>query len=125
MKTSKVKTIQEVKEWGEGDRKTYYHNLEMDNGDKINIGKKARLEVGAELHYEIIGDEQHEYRKAKTVNPEFNKQSTDNLKGIKIGHALNCASVLFSGAGDSITDDQIEALATRIYRISEKMNNEL
>ena len=73
METSKVKEIKEVKEWGEGDRKTYYHNLVMDNGSKINIGKKKQLSIGDELTYEITGDNQQEFRKAKSAQKEFSK----------------------------------------------------
>mgnify|MGYP000194533268 CR=1 FL=1 len=70
MTTSKVKRVESIKEWGQGDRLTMYHNLEMENGDKINIGKKSKLEVGSELNYEIF-DTSQEFNKAKNVNPEF------------------------------------------------------
>lgn len=73
MTTSKVKTVHEIKEWGEGDRKTYYHNLEMENGDKINIGRKKKEVPGNELNYEFEGEVgQHDFTKAKIVYPEFN-----------------------------------------------------
>jgi hypothetical protein len=44
----------------------------MDNGDKINIGKKKKLETGTELTYELTGgaDDQQEYKKAKSVQPQ-------------------------------------------------------
>lgn len=134
MKTSKVKAIESIKEWGDGDRKTFYHNLEMDNGDKINLGKKKELEIGAELTYEITGDEQHEYRKAKTINPEFNasQPTGDNLKGIKIGHAINnavnlhCALGLPENVSPATTaKGSIKEYAKMIYIISEELNNEI
>lgn len=81
MKTSKVSEVNEVKEWGDGDRKTFYHNLTMDNGDKINIGKKTQLTVGAELNYEITDTSgQHEFSKAKSVNPEFTGSNNGSKK---------------------------------------------
>ena len=135
MKTSKVKVVSEVKTWGEGDRKTYYHNLEMENGDKINIGKKKELTPGVELNYEIIGDlGQHEFTKAKSVNPEFQKKQQDKdqyIKGIEVGHAVNnavnmlCAGLEFNNVPNDLTIGQrIEAYAQNIMLIAEKLKNE-
>jgi hypothetical protein len=78
MKTSKIKSVDEVKTWGDGQRKTYYHNLTMENGDKINIGKKKEQQVGWELTYEIT-DTSQEWNKAKAVNP--NQATTTPLSG--------------------------------------------
>lgn len=72
MKTAKIKTVHECKPWGEGDRKVFYHSLEMDNGDTINIGFKREVQPGTEFMYEITGDESQKYRKAKRVRPENN-----------------------------------------------------
>ena len=133
MKTSKVKAVQEVKEWGDGDRKTYYHNLEMDNGDKINIGKKKQQVIGDELTYEIIGDEgQHEYTKAKTVNPDFKpkgQKSDDYIKGIEVGHAVNnavnmiCAGVELDCEWNSV-EEKIYKFAKKIMAISNRLKQE-
>jgi len=77
MKTSKIKTVVSIKphqtqKYGT----TFYHNLEMENGDKINIGKKKEQKVGWELTYEITEQGQQEYNKAKAVAPEsFNKSN--------------------------------------------------
>jgi hypothetical protein len=68
---SKVKVIAECKDYTNDFGTTHYHNLEMENGDKVNIGKKKKLAVGDELEYEFIGElGQHEYTKAKTPKPE-------------------------------------------------------
>ena len=54
MKTSKIKTVVSIKpHQTEKYGTTFYHNLEMENGDKINIGKKKEQKVGWELTYEI------------------------------------------------------------------------
>ena len=67
---SKVKVIAECKEYTNDYGTTYYHNIEMENGDKVNIGKKKKLEIGQELEYEWVGElGQHEYTKAKTPKP--------------------------------------------------------
>ena len=70
MKTSKVKRIDNVKEWGEGDRKTFFHDLEMDNGELVSIGVKSRLSVGSELTYETHpkDDGQQRYTKIKKAS---------------------------------------------------------
>lgn len=72
MKTSKVKTIISTKDWSGPNGTNIYHCLIMENGDKINIGKKKKLEVGTELTYELTGgaDDQQEYKKAKSVQPQ-------------------------------------------------------
>jgi len=77
MKTSKIKTVVSIKpHQTEKYGITFYHNLEMENGDKINIGKKKEQKVGWELTYEIEEQGQHEYNKAKAVAPEsFNKSN--------------------------------------------------
>jgi hypothetical protein len=77
--TSKIKEITSVKPHQNSYGTTYYHQLIMDNGDKIEIGKKSECKVGWELTYEIIGDDQYEYRKAKASKPEDRPaQSFDN-----------------------------------------------
>ena len=77
MKTSKIKTVVSIKpHQTEKYGTTFYHNLEMENGDKINIGKKKEQKVGWELTYEITEQGQHEYNKARAVAPEsFNKSN--------------------------------------------------
>ena len=77
MKTSKIKTVVSIKpHQTEKYGTTFYHNLEMENGDKINIGKKKEQLVGWELTYEITEQGQQEYNKAKAVAPEsFNKSN--------------------------------------------------
>ena len=77
MKTSKIKTVVSIKpHQTEKYGTTFYHNLEMENGDMINIGKKKEQKVGWELSYEITEQGQHEYNKARAVASEsFNKSN--------------------------------------------------
>jgi len=137
MATSKISEVNEVKEWGEGERKTFYHNLVMDNGDKINIGKKKQQQVGWELTYEITGDpNQQEYTKAKSVNPDYvggqentnhpTPQKDDYQIGIETGHALNCAVQLVKGKAYASKEEcmqEIEDWANRILSLSNKMKS--
>jgi hypothetical protein len=78
MKTSKIKNVGNVKEWNSGKGTIYYHNLEMENGDKINIGKMKQQQVGWELTYEIIEEGQHEFNKAKAVAPDNFRANTSS-----------------------------------------------
>lgn len=64
--TAKVKEVISTKPWND----VIYHNLVMDNGDKINIGKKKTLVPGDELTYQQTGDGQQEYNKAKSVQKD-------------------------------------------------------
>lgn len=68
---SKVASIENVQGDGEKWRGVYYHHLVMENGDKIDIGKKKLLDIGDELDYEVLEIDQHEYSKAKAYNPEW------------------------------------------------------
>lgn len=140
MKTSKVAEVVGTKPWND----VTYHNLVMENGDKINIGKKKLLAVGDELNYEITGDGQQEYDKAKSVMVDRKPQGYSNMpfsgtntkeereKKIGIGHAINNAVSLYCAHGDalslsnSVTDREcIKEYAKEIYRISEELNREL
>ena len=67
--TSKIKEVVRTKDYTGAHGTIIYHDLVMDNGDKIQLGKKTSQKVGYELSYEII-DEGHEYNKAKAIKPE-------------------------------------------------------
>jgi hypothetical protein len=137
MKKSKVKNIQSVKEWAGGNGTVYYHNLEMENGDKINIGKKKQLAVGDELDYEITEqDGTSEYPKAKT--PKMDNYSggqgagkkDDYVKGIEVGHAINnavnmmCAGVDLNIKECASNEEKIYESAKVIMAISARLKSE-
>ena len=83
----KIKEIKgEPKPWEGKNGTVYYHNLVMDNGDKINIGKLKPLSVGEDLEYEITGDDQQEFRKAHTP------QSKPQSKG---GYSVDQDAILY------------------------------
>lgn len=56
-KTSKIKSCRFVSEWTGQNGVVYYHEIELDNGDKGQIGTKERmpdkLNIGSELTYTI------------------------------------------------------------------------
>lgn len=67
--TSKIKEVVRTKDYTGAHGTIIYHDLIMENGDKIQLGKKTSQKVGYELSYEIT-DEGHEYNKAKSIKPE-------------------------------------------------------
>lgn len=69
MKTSKIKEVVKTKDHSNSFGTTIYHCLLMENGDKIEIGKKTLQKVGWELTYEVT-DSAFEYHKAKSVKKE-------------------------------------------------------
>jgi hypothetical protein len=80
MKTGKIEKIVKVSPWEGSNGVVFYHHLEMDNGDKIDIGKKKNLAIGEELCYQVT-DTQNEYHKAKAVNPEYNSGGSGSNSG--------------------------------------------
>lgn len=78
IKTSKVKEVGEVKPFTNDYGTTYYHNLTMENGDKINIGKKKEVQVGWEITYQITEQGQQEFNKAKSAQKEQGNFSPSN-----------------------------------------------
>ena len=103
MITSKIKNIESVKPYEGKNGTTYYHNLEMENGDKINIGKLKEQEVGFELTYEFtqtVGE--REFTKAKSVTPMFKKSSNGSQR------EDIAKSVAFKGAIDLVVSDRID-----------------
>lgn len=114
MKKSKIKKVVSIKEWKSQNGVIHYHNLEMENGDKINIGKKKEQELGEELCYKITEEGQQEYNKAKAVNPDYDEKfggsnkswkstetSDDKTKSIIKQVCLKAAAALYSGTKDA------------------------
>ena len=68
---AKIKRIEKIAEFTNTFGTTFYHQLEMEGvngavGDKIEIGKKKKQEIGWELDYEITERGAQEYQKSKT-----------------------------------------------------------
>ena len=112
MKTSKIKNVVSVKPHTNNYGTTYYHNLEMENGDKINLGKKKEQQIGWELTYEITEQGQQEFNKAKAVTPEAFKsnfkssfKSNDNRQESIIRQStLKCAVEYLKGTEPSLEE---------------------
>ena len=119
MITSKVKAIKSVSEpWGTNG--ILWHLLEMDNGDKINIGKMKKQEIGYELTYEITG-EGHESNKGKSVNPNNYPSSPrpafkkdDNVQKMIVKQSSLKSAVDFCDKGCSVED---------VLKVAQKFTN--
>ena len=115
MKTSKVKEIVRVKDWlnKKTGKTTYYHHLVMENGDKIDIGKQSKMEIGTDMNYEIF-DTQYEFHKARAVwNQTGGFKSNDNRQeSIVRQSSLKCATEYLKGA---------EASLEELFETAEKM----
>ena len=122
MITSKIKEVVRVSE-PYGKFNTLYHNLVMENGDKINIGKAKTQLVGWDLTYTIEEEGQQEFNKAKAVQKEqnftksFNTQSTkpDSVQdSIERQCCIKSAVELCSAyvkVGNSVNADDVKRIA--------------
>ena len=131
MITSKVKKVVSTKPYTNAHGTTIYHLLEMENGDKINIGKKKELQEGWEITYEIIETGQQEYNKAKAAKKEEFKKDDNYTKGIEVGHAINnavnmlCAGLEFEDVDNKLNlDNRIYLYAKHILKIAEQLKSE-
>lgn len=116
IKTAKISKVSNKKEWKGPKGTIIYHDLVMDNGDKINIGKKKDQIEGWDITYEIVGDVgQQEYVKAKAAQLEGgftksfggasknNKQITE-LACLKVAATISAAYI---GQGHKVTPEDV------------------
>ena len=133
MKVSKVKAVQANGTWDSNYGTMYKFEYVMEDGQVVNANHKENkhLDIGTEVEYEITNAD-YNNGKVKKYSPEYsagNRQGNgDNLKGIKIGHAITNAVSLVCALGHegyANEFDAIKAKAKAIYVISEELNNEL
>lgn len=124
IKTSKIKTVVSTKSYTGTHGITIYHNLEMENGDKINIGKKSEQKVGWELTYEIT-DEGQEYNKAKSAKKEeasiqnngsgFITPKNEGVQRMIVAQSSISSAVAFLKEMGPVEDADILALADKFF----------
>lgn len=116
-KTSIIKSVQFKNEWTKDGNTIYFHNIELENGDKGSIGTKeklpAKLSIGTELTYTIDG----ERIKAIAKAPAF--KGGGGFKTEPYEHKM--AGMAFSFAKDLVVAgkvevSKIEAVAEKIYQ---------
>tara|TARA_R100000773_G_C4221208_1_gene120222 strand:- start:4119 stop:4580 length:462 start_codon:yes stop_codon:yes gene_type:complete len=122
IKTAKISKVNNKKEWQGPKGTIIYHDLIMDNGDKINIGKKKDQLEGWDITYEITGDiGQQEYVKAKAAQPEGgftksfaapknNKQITE-LACLKVAATISAAYI---NQGHKVNTDDVIRLKNEL-----------
>lgn len=101
MTKAKISRIESTKDHVNSFGTTIYHSLEMDNGDKINIGKKKLQVVGWELIYEIV-DEGQEYNKAKAVSKKDYDEANPNATPQPAAQSTQPANNNVPDVGDAI-----------------------
>ena len=116
IKTSKIKEIHQIKPFNNSYGTTYYHQLLLENGEKIEIGKKKEMKVGWEITYSVdVDGSQHEYSKAKSEQPQNQVfQKKGGSKGGNASFALSYAkdlAVAYVGQGKDFTSDEIIKVA--------------
>ncbi len=131
--TSKIKTVVSSKPFTNNYGTTIYHNLLMENGDKISIGKKTEQKVGWELTYEII-DEGQEYNKAKsaqkveTANPVNNNSGTFAPKNEGVQRLIVAQNSMTNATNYGIemgmSLDEVESTAKRFFNFVIQLGGE-
>ena len=142
-KFSKVKSVQGAGTWQGNDGTTFYKfDYVFEDGQTLQANHKTSepmVAVGEMAEYEVTRTHPTYGPAGKVKKPqEFpsgnsapsgGRSGGDNLLGIKIGHALNCASVLIaSGTQDIPQGQEKEALkywARIVYEASNELNDEL
>ena len=134
MKTSKVKTVVGDGTWAGHDGTTFYKFIyTMEDGTVLQASHKSEnnaLEPGDPCEYDIKRTHATYGNSGSVRKPkEQPSGGHGSLIGIKVGHALNCASVLLAPRFHEIPagaeEEMLERTALMIYRISEKMNKTL
>lgn len=126
-KTAKITRTTFVNEWSGPSGKVYYHEIELSNGDKGQIGSKekmpAKLNPGSELTYTI--EETAHGSKIKPVQsdkPQFGKKQQIDPRAQFIGFSGAYAKDLvvagkldikdMNGAAESIFKNMLKLYAT-------------
>jgi hypothetical protein len=121
-KTSKIKSSKFTREWGEGQSKTFFHDIELENGDSGSIGAKEKnsdkLRPGSDLTYTI---ESGQYgNKIKAVSAGGGGGFGGGRKGPEpktqiIGFAMSYTKDLI--VADKAKLEQLPALFEKIYNL--------
>ena len=125
-KKSKIKSSRFVSEWTGQNGVVYYHEIELENNDKGQIGTKERLpdklNVGQELTYTIESTSRGNKIKAVSVGGGSNfrggKPQRDPKEQMISFSMSYCKDLVVAGKLD-IKD--LELGTTRIYNIMKKL----
>lgn len=123
--TAKIKEVVRTKDYTNSFGTTIYHDLIMDNGDKIQMGKKKLQQVGWELSYEIVDEQSGEFMKSKSIKPEevpgSQSNSQSNNGGLNVQHLIVAQSSYqraieyWNGSGKTFSLEDTDKTANHIY----------
>ena len=136
-KLSKVKSVQGNGTWSSNDGTLFYKfDYVFEDGQSLSAMHKDEsnaLPVGEMAEYEVKGSHTTYGDRGSVGKPQQGGGGSynDNLLGIKIGHALNCASMMltnnpnFQAATQNDKKEALKAYARMVYEASNEMNEEL
>ena len=134
-KLSKVKSVQGNGTWSSNDGTLFYKfDYVFEDGQSLSAMHKDEsnaLPVGEMAEYEVKGSHPTYGDRGSVGKPQQGGGGSynDNLLGIKIGHSLNCASVLLANSIADIPQgkekDALKYWAHIVYEASNEMNAEL
>lgn len=121
-KKAKITRTTFKNEWTGGGNTVYYHDIELDNGDKGSIGSKekmpSRLNPGQELTYTIEHSSNGNKIKAVNTAPAFGggggKKGPDPKVQI-VGFAMSYTKDLI--VADKVKVDQLPAIFEKIHAL--------
>lgn len=120
--TAKIKEVVRTKDYTGNHGTTIYHDLIMDNGDKINIGKKTLQKVGWKLSYEIVDEQSGEFMKSKSIKPEEvtgNTQvNTPSNSGLNVQNLIVAQSCISSAC--VLHQQSMEGTAENVLQTAQK-----
>ena len=127
MTTSKVKLITGTKVWKWPNWDVFYHSMEMENGDKVNVGKKTDnfFKVGDEINYDVVSTDEYWVKKIKEIKEEFKKgwYTPVNPRITAVSMAMSYAKDLVVAGKVELKDLEVEA--TKIFDWMNKQINAL
>ena len=93
MKTSIIKEITNVNGWDSPNWKVYYHNMVMENGETISLGKKTEnaFKVGDTVNWEDYTDKNWKTRQREVKENPFRERNAQNSKSAKIWMCIKLA----------------------------------
>ena len=134
-KLSKVKSVQGNGTWSSNDGTLFYKfDYVFEDGQSLSAMHKEEsnaLPVGEMAEYEVKGSHPTYGDRGSVGKPQQGGGGSynDNLLGIKIGHALNVASVLLAPEFSKIPQGQekesLKYWARMVYEASNELNDEL
>jgi hypothetical protein len=109
-----------------GQYNVIYQHLELDNGDKIDIGKKAAQQVGWTVDYKLTGDAgQYEFTKAKSATKAEVDEANAQGQSISTNTPQNQPTQNAAPANRAPQKPEVDINDSILYQVSLKMASDL